>query len=83
MSQTVRTPKQFGAAIRRQRKLNGLSQTELGDRVLKRQATISTLEDGDTGTKLGTLFDVLAALNLEIVIQSRDTPNQPDIEDIF
>jgi len=83
MTQVIRSPKQLGAALRRERKQSQLSQGDLGSRVLLRQATISKLEDGSTGTKLGTLFDVLAALNLELVIRPRSKTGPHSIEDIF
>lgn len=82
MSDIVRTPPHIGAAIRRRRKLKGLTQSQLGEKTKLRQATISQLEGGEGGTQLKTLTDVLAALNLELVIQDRST-SSPDIEDIF
>ena len=82
MSSIVRTPPQMGAAIRRQRKLKGLTQTQLGERTKLRQATISQLEKGEGGVQLKTLTDVLAALNLELVVQERSTASR-DIEDLF
>ena len=48
-----------------------------------RQATISSLENGDPGTQLKTLTEVLAALNLELVIRDRTTSAFNSIEDIF
>ncbi|HEY4345660.1 MAG TPA: helix-turn-helix domain-containing protein [Parvibaculum sp.] len=83
MTQVIRSPEQLGAALRRKRKQSRLSQGDLGGRVLLRQATISKLEDGSAGTKLGTLFDVLTALNLELVIRPRDKADPRSIEDIF
>jgi len=71
MSQIARTPKQLGAAIRRRRRQLKLSQAALGSRAHLRQATISALENGEPGTQLRTLVDVLAALGLELVVQER------------
>jgi HTH-type transcriptional regulator / antitoxin HipB len=82
MNTVVRTPPHIGAAIRRQRKLKGLTQTQLGEKTKLRQATISQLENGEGGAQLKTLTDVLAALNLELVIQDRST-SSGDIEDLF
>lgn len=82
MSNIARTPTQIGATIRRQRKLKDLTQTQLGEKTKLRQATISQLESGEGGIQLKTLTDVLAALNLELVIQERSASSQ-DIEDLF
>lgn len=82
MSQIARTPKQLGAAIRRRRRQLELSQAALGSRTHLRQATISALERGEAGTQLGTLVDVLAALDLELVVQDRSKAS-PDIADLF
>lgn len=71
MEQVVRTTKQMGAAIRRRRRLLKLSQQEVGARVRLRQATISALENGEPGTRIRTLLDVMTALGLEIVVRER------------
>lgn len=78
----VRTPDQLGATIRRQRKLKSLTQAQLGEKTHMRQATISALESGEGGIQLKTLTDVLAALNLELVVRERTTYTR-DIEDLF
>lgn len=83
MDQITRTGTQLGAALRRKRKQAGLSQETLADRVKLRQATISRLESGDTGTKLRTLLDVMSALDLEIVVRPRSKGRPADIENIF
>ena len=82
MSDIVRTPPHIGAVIRRRRKLKGLTQAQLGEKTKLRQATISQLEAGEGGTQIRTLTDVLAVLNLELVIQDRST-SPYDIEDLF
>ena len=71
MDQIARTSTQLGAALRRRRKHLGLSQAELGQRINLRQATVSALESGEVDTKLTTLLDALAALNLELVVRPR------------
>lgn len=83
MDQIARTPQQLGAVIRRKRKQIGLSQEELGGRIRLRQATISKLEAGEPATRLQTLLDALAALDLEIVIRSRTKGSTADLEDVF
>ena len=83
MTYIARTPRQIGQIIRRVRKQKGRTQTELGSFTNMRQATISSLENGDPGTQLKTLTEVLAALNLELVIRDRTTSAFNSIEDIF
>lgn len=82
MEPIARTPKQIGAEIRRYRRKKKLSQTELAAKTKLRQATISTLEKGQTGTQLRTLIDILAALELELVIRPRSSASEK-IEDLF
>lgn len=82
MEQIARTPKQIGAAIRRRRRALNLRQGDLGAKTNLRQATISALENGEPGTQLRTLIDVMAALSLELVIRERSKVSA-DIEDLF
>lgn len=82
-SQIARTPTQIGAAIRRRRKALHLTQTALGDKAKLRQATISDLETGAPGTELRTLLDVLATLELELLIRPRTKASASDIEAAF
>ena len=83
MEQIARTPKQIGDAIRRQRRKLGLNQAALGEKTNLRQATISTVESGEAGTQLRTLFDLLAALDLELVVRPRGKATADAIEDLF
>jgi HTH-type transcriptional regulator/antitoxin HipB len=83
MELIARTPKQVGDLIRRERRRQGLTQAELGARVQLRQATISKLEAGEPATQMRVLFDVLAALKLELALQPRSRADATDIEDLF
>ena len=83
METIVRTPQQLGAAIRRRRKLEGQPQGELGAKIGLRQATISKLEAGEPGTRIQTVLDSLAALDLELVVRPRTKGSIADIEEIF
>jgi HTH-type transcriptional regulator/antitoxin HipB len=83
MTQLARTPKQLGVILRRQRRLANLTQSELGRRVGLRQATISEIESGHRATRIGTICDLLAALDLELTIAQRSKSSPDDIEDIF
>ena len=83
MQRTARTASQIGAIVQRERRARGLSQAQLGARIGRRQATISKLEQGEPATQLSTLFDVLSALNLDLVIDERTKTSKEDIERLF
>ena len=83
MTQLARTPKQLGEALRRYRALIDLSQSQLAAKAGLRQATISQIEGGNGATKIETLYTVLAALDLELIIAPRSKSTSKDIEDIF
>jgi HTH-type transcriptional regulator/antitoxin HipB len=83
MEQIARTPKQIGDALRRQRRLKRLTQTDLAHKIKLRQGTISTVESGEPGTQLRTLLEIMAALDLECVIRPRTKAVPSEIEDIF
>ena len=83
MEQIARTPKQIGDALRRRRRLLGINQTSLAQKIKLRQATISSVEGGEPGTQLRTLLDMMSALDLEFVIRPRTKASPSDIEEIF
>ncbi|MFO1163028.1 MAG: helix-turn-helix domain-containing protein [Reyranellaceae bacterium] len=72
----ARNARQLGAAIRRNRKQQGLTQSELAERMRTRQATVSTLEKGEAA--LTTVIDAMAALNLELVVRPRSAASPRD-----
>lgn len=74
----VRSESELGRALQRARKLNGLTQVNLAHRVRIKQATISSLENGNPGTTLRTLMLVLAAMDLELVVRPRSTSDDID-----
>lgn len=83
MIQIARTPKQLGEALRRHRTLAGLNQSQVAAKAGLRQATISKIENGSEATKIETIYDVMAALGLEMTISPRSKSSSQDIEDIF
>ncbi len=83
MEEIARTPKQLGMILRRRRRSLGMSQGTLGSRFQLRQATISGLENSSKDTRLGTLFDALAALGSELVVRPRTKGSAKDIADLF
>lgn len=83
MTDIARSPKQIGTLIRKHRRARDLNQTELGAKTSLRQATISNIENGEDATRIGTIFDVLSALDLELVIRPRGNQKSNDLEDVF
>lgn len=81
MNQLARTPKDIGHAIRRVRKQQSLSQQELATKSGIWQETISKIENGSPGTRLETIFDLCAALDLEILVAARSKGNEASLED--
>jgi len=83
MEQATRTQAQLGAFLRRTRKAADLTQAQLSDRINKRQATISNLESAEGGATLETLFSVLSALDLELVVRPRTKSSRDSLADVF
>ena len=79
----ARSSGQIGRLIQRFRLEQGLTQTQLAQLAGQRQERISKIETGQGGVKLSTLFDVLAALGLEMTLEPRSQSSTADIEDIF
>jgi HTH-type transcriptional regulator/antitoxin HipB len=71
MDQIIYSPKSLGSAIKRERKAKKLSQTEAGTAFNLDQTTVSSIEQGAPGTRLETLFRILAALDLEMIIKPK------------
>lgn len=83
MMNLARTPKDIGHAIRTARKAQKLTQKELASKSGIWQETISKIENGVGSTKLETIFDLMAALDLEIQVQPRSKGSATDLEDMF
>jgi HTH-type transcriptional regulator / antitoxin HipB len=83
MHTIARTTRQLGTALRRFRRQKALTQKALGDLMRARQATVSKLESGGTGTQLGVLVNALAALDLELVVRPRSKASLEQIEKLF
>lgn len=83
MKELIRSPKQFGAALRRFRRERALTQIELAKRAGLRQGTVSQVENGLETVKLTTVMDLMRALELEIIIQPRTKGSPQEIEEMF
>lgn len=60
-------------AVRDQRKAQNITQSDTAKLVGIKQTTVSAFENKPEGTKLDTLFKLLAALDLELHIQPRNS----------
>lgn len=78
MEQMVNSPKSLGNTIKRQRRAKGLNQKEAGSTFKIEQSTVSSLETGAPGTRLETVFRMLAALDLEMVIRTKKDTDMKD-----
>lgn len=83
MDELARTPKQIGNAVRRARRTQELSQTQLAERAGLRQELVSKIESGSAGTRIEAICSLLGALDLEFTIQIRSRVSEAHIEDIF
>ena len=65
---------QLSAYLKDIRQTRKLSQEKVACKVDIRQDTVSSFERNADATKLETLFKILSALELELVIQPRNSP---------
>jgi len=83
MDPIARTTKDLGNVLRQARKSRNLTQAELATRAGIWQRTVSNIETSASGAKVETIFDLLAALDLELHIVPRSKMTPGDLEDIF
>ena len=83
MPSIARTPAQLGSIIQRARRQKGLTQTDLAQLSGLRQEMISKIETGRESTRLSAIYALFAALDLDLLVGSRDNTSMPDIADIF
>jgi HTH-type transcriptional regulator/antitoxin HipB len=69
MDHVARTPQQLGQVLKACRKRRQLTQTTVGSRVGVRQAQISSIETHGAGITVDTLYKLLSALGLELVLR--------------
>lgn len=75
MKRLVTSPESLGAAIKMQRDIKKLSQTDTGRQFKLAQSTLSEIERGNPNTHINTIFRVLAALDLELMVCSKTDDN--------
>lgn len=72
----ITRPQQLSTFIKEYRKKHGITQAEIAQLVGIRVATISDFENKPESCKLETFFKILAALNLQMGVATRDhAPN--------
>jgi len=64
--------KSLGIILKSVRKSKGLNQTEAGKLVGIDQTTISKIERGESNARIDTLFRILAALDMELIVSPRE-----------
>ncbi len=67
--ENINTTEKLGVALKRLRKLNGMSQSELANLMGMRQPTISDIENGNGGT-LDSFFKIIQALKLNVALSN-------------
>jgi len=82
MTQVIRSPGQLGTMIQNARVARHLTQQALADLAGTGQKTVSKIESGYPGTRLDTIFGILAVLELDLVLAPRRT-GAPDLGAIF
>ena len=81
MDYVARTPAQLGPILRSIRGELGLTQRGVGEKVGVKQGTVSAVE-GDAGhTSVDTLYKLLSALGLELVIRSKTGDRPAGVRD--
>ncbi|WP_386697825.1 helix-turn-helix domain-containing protein [Lonepinella sp. MS14436] len=76
MALSITSAKALAQVIREFRYQAELSQVDVAKRAATKQATVSVFENNPESTKLETLFKILTALELELIVQSRPTQGQ-------
>ena len=69
---TIRNNKEFGEVVRIARQRQKLRQVDLARKASVRQALISEIENGTISSKLDTVIKVLAALDMDLSVVSRN-----------
>jgi HTH-type transcriptional regulator / antitoxin HipB len=71
MRRLAPTPSQLAAVLRGRRQALGLTQREAGGKVGLLQKTVSGLESDPSGSSVASLFRLLSALELDLVLDPR------------
>jgi HTH-type transcriptional regulator/antitoxin HipB len=69
--QKATSPKVLGQILKSARNDKGLNQLEAGRLVGITQAMVSRIETGESNPRIDTLFRLLAALDMEMIVKPR------------
>lgn len=76
----IPSPKELALLVISQRKKLKLSQADVGSLVGLKQQTVSAFETNPEGTKLDTLFHILSAVNLDVIVLAKDKSTVTEAE---
>jgi len=68
----ITSAKALAHVLNNERKQRKLTQHDIAELIGVRQPTVSSFENGPEGTRLDTLFKLLAALDLELQVMPRN-----------
>lgn len=71
----ITSPEALANVLKDHRKRKNLSQMDIAKRVGLKQTTVSAFEIDPRGSKMATLFKLLASLDLELEIKHRGRSN--------
>jgi HTH-type transcriptional regulator/antitoxin HipB len=80
MENPLSTPALLGSELRNWRKRRGLTQAIIATRLGLMQKSVSAIETHTAQTSVDRLFQLLAALDLEVVVRARSGPASPGAE---
>ncbi len=67
----ITSAKILGQTLRAARQEKGLTQGDLANLAGLQQKTVSNAENGSQGVKIGTIFQILSALEMDILLAPR------------
>lgn len=73
-NQRIISTQHLGEALRAARKKKGMTQQQAAKSVGLDQPSMSKIERGESSARIDTLFRLLAALDLELILQPRQKP---------
>jgi HTH-type transcriptional regulator/antitoxin HipB len=80
MNQSIRTVPQLASILQGHRKQVGLTQAQAASKVGLLAKTISGLETNPGSSSIASLFKLLSALDLELVLKPKDESRKTDDE---
>jgi transcriptional regulator with XRE-family HTH domain len=83
MHKIARSPHDLGHILKQHRLAKQLSQSDVAEQMNATQISVSRIESGNVGQKMAQIFKIMALLDLEIEIKSRQKTSSRDVADIF